>query len=264
MDSVRFKRSAEDALSKCQRERFGINQRNRKQVEDSNFQNLSYLTAVGIRDLRELSRIKNNMQLIHTETVSQDNNSTIEQEVQTSTNSKKYTEMKSVTINKGFEIFGELALEIGGGIEIPFLTKSNIKANVRVGVKSTSTNTTTNTVTNEITVTIPAQKVKCPPRKRVVMTWNFFTSIDTIKYLIDLEIDSNNSYLGITKPGLRYIGFIIWSTTTCHPLTAINDSDLDKYRLTKIDGRIILKDFPIEVQIKGYHGNFRIHQVDLD
>lgn len=134
----------------------------------------SFATAVAIIRQREVFRSRSKMRPIKTETLNYDNNSTVEQSVQSIEKSKKCTETRSVAIPKVIEIYGEVGVDVGGGIDIPFVATGKVDVKTKAGIKHNWGTTVTNTISEETTVIIPRQTLKCRPGKRVEMKWTFF------------------------------------------------------------------------------------------
>lgn len=245
-----------------------------KGQRDTIYNVMNFVTVLpNIIDVREVSRSTPVMQQIDTETTLHENDSSIEQQLITTMKSRKYTETKTVTTASGWEIYGEVSLEVSGGLNIPFLTKGSVKTTAKGGGKKNSLDTTTVTKSEEITVTIPSQIVKCPPYKKMNMTWNYFSVINTIEYELDMELDPDNSYFGLL--GMEFIRendnslnpVSFKRQRVCTPLSDVNDDVLKSMSrdtgISKRNGKLILKNFPVQITIKGYHGQLRNKEMNL-
>lgn len=288
MKSARPKREADDVLSRCQAPldfpvvfeylEWAKGTEPAKDIAKGQrgivYNIKNFVTALpNILDQKELSRVRTNMQQIHSETTSQENNSSVEQQIKTSSRSRKYVETRTATVISGYDIFGDVSVEIGGGLKIPFLIKSSAKATIKVGGKISELDTKTNTVTEETTVTIEAQTVRCPARKRMDMAWNYFTYTDTIEYLLDLELDPDNSYFGALEmelirnndDSLSPVRFK--RVRECTPLRSFTDDFLDSISqdtgISRKNGKMILENVPLIITIKACHGLFRTQESDL-
>lgn len=149
----------------------------------------SFVTGLKVLRQVEISRKRSHMLQIDSHSRFRDNYSTIQRNIRTPAVSRKYNETKSVAIPTTTETNGDIALEIGGGIRIPLVADSRIKSIINVGGNHSLGLTVTNIVRNETTVSFPIKSVKCPPRKRIENTWTFFSYVDTVEYLMDLELD---------------------------------------------------------------------------
>lgn len=137
-----------------------------------------------------------------------------------------------------------------------------------------------NTITKAIKFTMPSQNVRCPPRKKIEMLWNFFSYTDTIDYLIDFELDEEKPFFKAKFPFVFYIYHPFFNldidTATklsqqnyCFSLKSFNYTEPyttasgDEVTLLKTDSRLLLKNIPLQVRIDGHHGQFNTHEKDL-
>lgn len=235
-----------------------------------------FATAFGITSQREISRSSSDMQLIKSERSHYDNNSTLEQLYVTSEYSEKNTETISTAVSSTWEVYGEIGLDIGGEISIPFLAKSKADLKMKVGLKHNWGETVTNTVSKEVNTLISRQTVKCPPRKRIEMTFNFFSFVDTIGFFIDLELDGNKSYVGslqllVQRTEDDSIIPLRWKRVRhCvllekyKDLGQLSEETCNALGIVIENGKYILKNFPIKVKVESYHGEMKTQEFDLD
>lgn len=229
-------------------------------------------TAVRIAGQREISKIRSDMQEVRRESLSSDNWSSVEQQFQTIEMSIKSTVSRSVAIPSATEIYGEVEVNVGGGINIPFVAEAKADIKTKAGIKHSWGKTITNEVTEEVTTTVSRQTVKVGPKKRIDMTWIFYSVEDTIEYLIDLELDVDNTYVGSLEMVLHRNdeGFVspvsfkrVRLCALLRDLSMIPESAFKTFGIAIENGKHILKDFPIEVKVKSYHGHFQTEEEDL-
>lgn len=254
-EDTRFKRTPcdrTDALNAC------------RTYSDRNGDfNKTFVIIIGVGKLREISRDSSNQRKLHSESAVHENLSNGEQIVRTPEKSIKHMRTKSVTISKWQEIYEGIEVELSGGLQIP-LVNSKSRPTAKTGFRDSLGETVTNSISNEIDVTIPSRDLKCRPGCKVEIIWNFYTAIDHIRYLVDLEVDPYNSYIGNTlylNP--NFSAGIDKSSRTCTPLSLVETLDSDRkntfermwadHNIVKEGGKYILKDFPIEIDVDTYN-----------
>lgn len=185
---------------------------------------------------------------------------------------KKFTETKSVAFPSSTEIYGEIGLDIGGGIDIPFVANAKADLKTKFGVKHNFGTTVTNTVSGETNIVIPRQVVKCPPKKTTEMAFNFYSSDNTVTYSVDLEIDVNKSYVGflqvqVIRNGDGTISIVRYEMVRhCNLMNdvSLTEETYKKIRVIIKNGKYIYKDLQVEVNEQSYEGNIKTQEKDLD
>ncbi|KAJ6641963.1 hypothetical protein Bhyg_06908 [Pseudolycoriella hygida] len=237
-----------------------------------------YPLVTGIVNTKEKSRRRSNMRQIRTETLEEINNTSVEQERKTTEKSLDVTETQSITTSSMMEFAAEI--EMGVSVGASFFVTAEASMNFNIGQKETSEFSSTNTITKSVKFTMPSQNVRCPPRKKVEMSWNFFAYTDTIDYLVDYELDRDNSFfkpnsefaynlyhyvLGLEENAARTLS----QRNQCMALASFDytkpfaEASGDDVTLFQENGRLLLKNVPLQVRIDGHHGQFNTHEKDL-
>lgn len=237
-----------------------------------------YPLVIGIVSTKQKKRRRSNMRQIRTETLEEINDTSVEQERKTNEKSLDVTETQSITSSSIMEFASqvEMGVKVGGS----FFVTAEASMNFNLGQKKTSEHSSTNSITKSVKFTMPSQTVRCPPRKKVVMSWNFFSYTDTIHYLVDYELDRENSFF---KPNAEF-AFNLYhyvfklerdaATTlskrnTCFALKSFDytkpfaAASGDEVTLHQKDGKLLLKNIPLKVRIDGHHGQFNTKEKKL-
>lgn len=69
---------------------------------------------------------------------------------------------------------------MGAKVGASFFVTAEAYMNFNIGHKTTSEHSSTKSVAKSIKFTMPSQRVKCPPHKRIELTWNFFLYTETV------------------------------------------------------------------------------------
>lgn len=248
----------------------------RRQIAGNHVLKGFYPLVVGIVNVKEKVRRRSNMRQLRSETLEEINDTSIEQERRTSEKSHDLAETQSITTSSMLEFSSDIA--IGVAVGASFFVTAEASIDFNIGLMSATQDSSTHTITKSIKFTMPSQTVKCPPRKKVEMTWNFLSFTDTIHYLVDYELDPHKSFFKADAEFSFdfYHNFFNFDRNRarlsahedCYQLKLFNytipDSTTpDEITLLNSNGTYLLKNVPLAVRIDGHHGQFTTREKDL-
>ncbi len=251
-----------------------------------------YPLVIGVVNQREVKRDRSNLQQIRTESLEEINDSSSEQERKTSERSINVEETQSVTTSSMVSFSNEVSVGLSVGASFFGAT-----AEASVGVTNSKTQTredsTTSSITKSILFTMPSQTVKCPPRKKIELKWNFYSYTDTVHYLVDYVLDEDESYFkgddGFAVAIIRHKYQQLrpednWQKTLSDAQNRARTLKCFKLKyydflpdtrrleqaepfhrcvLERADGNLYLKNVPVQVKVDGHHGQFTTKETDL-
>lgn len=127
---------------------------------------------------------------------------------------------------------------------------------------TSQSNTTSQSITNQLSYTIPSQPVIVNPMSRVDVFVDLFSYVETVHYLIDLEIDDIVDLNYFDSSDIKCGGFTMDKHfgNLRYALDLVNPSHLteDTVHISQINGQLILKNIPFVSKINGYHTKVRV------
>lgn len=242
-----------------------------------------FFKVTGIDSQNEKSRKIFDRHVIHSETTTFKNNSTVTQKIQTASQSLTRTYSKSVEISNTLELGREIALAGELGIAFVQIASGKISGDAKKTKSNSEEIKNGSTFGDETEITIPSQTVEAPPRTAILASWTFYTTADVITYSVDFEIDarvsrmafayiehylSRNS-LAIGQNRLNSIDFNMTYPTTCTEFRSIccqtrndqaNDDDI---QIVRKGDKFVLKNMIARVTSTHFHGDFHAAEVPL-
>lgn len=211
--------------------------------------------------------------LIETNSAYITNYGPLEQEAKTAELSKSYSTSTTIETSSSLGFSGSVTVTTGGGLDLGILSVSS-EVSVQAGVSSESSTSKSNTTSVEVSVTIPSQTVKVQPFSKAKITNNFYSNEATITYLIDAELDASASLtVHFNESYAKECEHLYW-VIVCPPISTsyffgtsnetfsiISDyvathsmPDLDDVQIVIVNGKYVIRNIPVVIKRKGYHG----------